>query len=80
MTFGRNFTKMLDFYGEGEQWKQGNVEKYTSEEEFYYFDRNVKLIIIDVSNEKMGNIQNGGKSIEDAQNYNGSRFEIDLDS
>uniref|UniRef100_A0A1I8BK10 PLAT domain-containing protein n=2 Tax=Meloidogyne hapla TaxID=6305 RepID=A0A1I8BK10_MELHA len=51
-TFGQNFTKFMNFYGETEDWAKENVEDYVTEEEFYYFDANVKLIFIDVHEKK----------------------------
>nr|CAD2177159.1 unnamed protein product [Meloidogyne enterolobii] len=48
LTFGQNFTKFMNFTGESEDWAKENLEHYVSEEEFYYFDANVKLIFIDV--------------------------------
>jgi len=39
----------MNFTGESEDWAKENLEHYVSEEEFYYFDANVKLIFIDVS-------------------------------
>nr|CAD2188444.1 unnamed protein product [Meloidogyne enterolobii] len=52
LTFGQNFTKFMNFTGESEDWAKENLEHYISEEEFYYFDANVKLIFIDVHEKK----------------------------
>lgn len=62
-TFGRNFTRLADFNGEKPNWME-IVEKYVNEEDFYYFERNVKLIFIDVHEEKPvernGTVWSGG--------------------
>ncbi|KAF7640026.1 hypothetical protein Mgra_00000471 [Meloidogyne graminicola] len=53
LPFGQNFTKFVNFVGETDDWTNNNdVEHYISEEEFYYFDDNVKLIFIDVHEKK----------------------------